>query len=108
MLVLASRHAVLFATHSRMTTPTPLHRPEFEAALRALARASEKMRERGFLSPVLVGGAAVELYTGSAITTLTESVATVARSICVPGRSRHAGSGADPIRPSSGCRSCLS
>ena len=52
-----------------MTGSDPLYRPEFEAALRAFARASEAMKRRGFDAPVLVGGAAVELYTGSAITT---------------------------------------
>jgi hypothetical protein len=46
-----------------------LYRPEFEAALRAFARASEAMKSNGFEAPVLVGGAAVELYSGSAITT---------------------------------------
>lgn len=44
-------------------------RPEFEAALRAFARASEAMKRAGFAAPILVGGAAVELYSGSAITT---------------------------------------
>lgn len=46
-----------------------LYRPEFEPALRAFARASEAMRRQGFEAPILVGGAAVELYSGSAITT---------------------------------------
>lgn len=46
-----------------------LYRPEFEAALRAFARASEAMKRQGFIAPVLVGGAAAELYSGSAITT---------------------------------------
>lgn len=46
-----------------------LYRPEFEAALRAFARASEAMKRQGFEAPILVGGAAVELYSGSAITT---------------------------------------
>lgn len=50
-----------------MTTPS--YRPEFEAGLRLFARASEAMRARGFLPPVLVGGGAVELYTLSAINT---------------------------------------
>jgi len=45
------------------------YRPEFEAGLRLFARASEAMRKRGFLPPVLVGGGAVELYTLSAINT---------------------------------------
>lgn len=45
------------------------YRPEFEAALRAFARASEAMKQKGFEAPVLVGGAAVELYSASAIMT---------------------------------------
>lgn len=46
-----------------------LYRPEFEAALFVLARVSETMQARGFSRPVLVGGAAVELYSGGAIAT---------------------------------------
>ena len=38
------------------------YRPEFEAALRLFARASEAMHARGLQRPVLVGGAAAELY----------------------------------------------
>lgn len=45
------------------------YRPEFEAALRALARASEAMKRRSFEPPILVGGAAAELYSASAINT---------------------------------------
>lgn len=45
------------------------YRPEFEAALRAFARVSERMKQGGHGTPVLVGGAAVELYSGSAIAT---------------------------------------
>lgn len=44
-------------------------RPEFVAALRLLARASEAMATRGLPRPVLVGGGAVEFYTGSALMT---------------------------------------
>lgn len=44
-------------------------RPEFTAALRLFARVSEALRARGHEAPVLVGGAAAELYSGSAITT---------------------------------------
>lgn len=44
-------------------------RPEFVAALRLLARASEAMAARGLGRPVLVGGGAVEFYTGSALMT---------------------------------------
>jgi len=49
-----------------MTAP---YRPEFEAALAALARVGRRMQAQGCLLPVLVGGAAVELYSGSAIAT---------------------------------------
>lgn len=49
-----------------MTSP---YRPEFEAALRIFARVSEAMVAKGMARPVLVGGAAVEYYSGSAIST---------------------------------------
>ncbi|WP_188054308.1 hypothetical protein [Sphingosinithalassobacter sp. CS137] len=50
--------------------PDPLPwRPEFLAALRLLARVSEAMAARGLPRPVLVGGGAVEFYTGSAVMT---------------------------------------
>lgn len=45
------------------------YRPEFEAALRLFARASEAMHRRGLQRPILVGGAAAEFYTVSALTT---------------------------------------
>jgi hypothetical protein len=45
------------------------YRPEFEAALRLFARASEAMHRRGFQRPILVGGAAAELYSLSSVTT---------------------------------------
>lgn len=45
------------------------YRPEFEAALALFARISCAVEEKGFLAPVLVGGAAVEFYSGSAIAT---------------------------------------
>ncbi len=45
------------------------YRPEFEAALRLLARISRAMDDAGYRPPVLVGGAAVEIYTRGAITT---------------------------------------
>jgi hypothetical protein len=48
---------------------TSLYRPEFEAALRLLARMSEEMASQGYSRPVLVGGAAVEYWSGSAIST---------------------------------------
>lgn len=46
-----------------------IYRPEFEAALTKFAEVSEAMICDGFERPVLVGGAAVELYTNSAINT---------------------------------------
>jgi hypothetical protein len=45
------------------------YRPEFEEGLRLFGRASRAMRARGFPAPVLVGGAAVEIYSNSAINT---------------------------------------
>lgn len=44
-------------------------RPQFLAALDKLAAISDELDRRGFLPPVLVGGAAVELYTQGAIAT---------------------------------------
>lgn len=45
------------------------YRPEFEAALRLFARVSEGMKVQGFPRPILVGGAAAEFYSQSAIST---------------------------------------
>jgi hypothetical protein len=42
-------------------------RPQFTEALKLLATAIERMEARGLSAPVLVGGAAVEVYTGGAI-----------------------------------------
>jgi hypothetical protein len=52
-----------------MTSPALPWRPEFLDALRMLARVSEGMTARGLPRPVLVGGGAVEFYTGSAVMT---------------------------------------
>lgn len=46
-----------------------IYRPEFEEALRIFAKVSESVERAGFQKPVLVGGAAVELYSGSQIAT---------------------------------------
>jgi hypothetical protein len=46
-----------------------IFRPEFEAALHAFAKVSEAMAASGYARPILVGGAAVELYSGSGIVT---------------------------------------
>ena len=45
------------------------YRPEFTAALRLFARMSEAMAARGLRRPILVGGAAAEFYSQSAIST---------------------------------------
>lgn len=46
-----------------------IFRPEFEAALCVFAEISQAVEAAGFQPPVLVGGAAVELYSGSTIAT---------------------------------------
>ena len=46
-----------------------VYRSEFEAALRLFARVSEAMHEQGLPRPILVGGAAAEFYSQSAIST---------------------------------------
>lgn len=51
-----------------MDQPSP-YRPEFLAGLRLLARISGAIDRRGFRLPILVGGAAAEIYSASAITT---------------------------------------
>jgi hypothetical protein len=45
------------------------YRPEFEEALRVFASVSDAVEKAGFQRPILVGGAAVELYSGSDIAT---------------------------------------
>jgi len=45
------------------------YRPEFTAALEIFARICDAMAARGFTSPILVGGAAVEFYSMGFITT---------------------------------------
>jgi len=45
------------------------YRPEFVAALQLFARVSEAMHLRGLQRPILVGGAAAELWSLSAVTT---------------------------------------
>ena len=49
--------------------PQSPYRPEFEAALRLFARMSQEMAESGHARPILVGGAAAEYYTQSALST---------------------------------------
>jgi hypothetical protein len=69
-----------------MTSP---YRPEFEAALRLFARVSEGMKAQGFLAPVLVGGAAVEIYSLSAINTGDFDIATGAQDAFEDELQRH-------------------
>ena len=57
----------------------PGFRPEFERALRLFGRASDAMKARGLPEPVLVGGAAVEIYSNSAIATGDFDIATAAQ-----------------------------
>ena len=45
------------------------YRPEFFEALALLAQACDDMAAKGYDRPVLVGGAAVEIHTGGAVTT---------------------------------------
>ena len=45
------------------------YRPDFEKALRMLARVSTALSAQGYEAPVLVGGGAVELYSTGAIAT---------------------------------------
>ena len=52
-----------------MADPALPWRPEFLEGLRMLARVSEGMAARGLPRPVLVGGGALEFYTGSAVMT---------------------------------------
>ncbi|MDQ8758127.1 hypothetical protein RCO27_18020 [Sphingosinicella sp. LHD-64] len=52
-----------------MTDDTAPWRPELVAALRLLARISDAMHARGLPRPILVGGAAVEYYSASALMT---------------------------------------
>jgi hypothetical protein len=52
-----------------MVAVDPVFRPEFREALTLLGRAIGNMRKQGLTPPILVGGAAVEFYTGGAVTT---------------------------------------
>ena len=65
------------------------YRPEFEAALRLFARVSAAMTANGFLEPVLVGGATVEIYSLSAIATGDFDIATGAQEAFEEELQRH-------------------
>lgn len=56
-------------------------RPEFEAALCVFAQVSAAIEAAGYARPILVGGAAVELYSGSGIATGDFDVVTVRQDI---------------------------
>lgn len=49
-----------------MTKPAAL-KPAFRAVLRLVAKASKRMKAAGAMEPIIVGGAAVEVYTAGAI-----------------------------------------
>jgi hypothetical protein len=72
---IVNRYAWRLAPSSRvgddatMARPDLPWRPEFLDALRMLSRLSEALARRGLPRPVLVGGGAVEFYTGSAVMT---------------------------------------
>lgn len=51
-------------------------RPDFEKALRFFGRASRQLTDQGFSAPVLVGGAAIELYSNNLIATGDFDIAT--------------------------------
>lgn len=48
---------------------TSAYRPQFEAAVRLFARISQALHDRGLPRPILVGGAAAELWSTSAVST---------------------------------------
>ena len=66
-----------------------LYRPEFEAALVLFAKVSEAMEAAGFQPPILVGGAAVELYSGSMIATGDFDVVTSRQDVLEAELQRH-------------------
>jgi hypothetical protein len=66
-----------------------IYRPAFEDALRLFARVSEAMKRRGYEAPILVGGAAVEIYSNSAINTGDFDIVTGAQAVCEEELQRH-------------------
>lgn len=66
-----------------------IFRPEFEAALVIFAKVSEAVERAGFQRPVLVGGAAVELYSGSMIATGDFDVVTARQDILEEALKEH-------------------
>ncbi|WAC24213.1 hypothetical protein [Blastomonas sp. SL216] len=73
------------------------YRPEFIAALRMFAQISEAMAMRGFTRPILVGGAAAEFYTGSAISTMDFDICCIADDTLAQARELYRlNSGCDP------------
>jgi hypothetical protein len=52
-----------------MPTPSAAHRKPFQEAIELIARAASALEKRGIEPPILVGGAAVELFTASTVTT---------------------------------------
>lgn len=52
-----------------MPTLSATHRKPFQEAIELIARAAAALEKRGIEPPILVGGAAVELFTASTVTT---------------------------------------
>jgi hypothetical protein len=52
-----------------MSMPSTTHRKLFQEAIELIARAAAALEKRGIEPPILVGGAAVELFTASTVTT---------------------------------------
>jgi hypothetical protein len=65
------------------------YRPAFEDALRLFARVSGEMKAQGLSAPVLVGGAAVEIYSNSAISTGDFDIVTPAQDVFEDILQRH-------------------
>jgi hypothetical protein len=85
-----------------MTNDTAPWRPELVAGLRLLARISEALHRRGLPRPILVGGAAVEYYSASALMTGDIDLASpvqpeVEEELLAHGFSRPAGPGHTPF-----------
>ncbi|MEM1132839.1 MAG: hypothetical protein AAGH53_07875 [Pseudomonadota bacterium] len=64
-------------------------RPAFEAGLQVLAAISKAMDDKGFRPPVLVGGAAVELFTVSEIATGDFDLVTARQDVLEPIMQTH-------------------
>ena len=90
-----------------MTDDIAPWRPELVAGLRLLARISEALHRRGLPRPILVGGAAVEYYTASALMTgdieiEAQQALLAEEQACAPVLGTPSSSGTSHHRPSTG------